>query len=115
MLLGRTNREGLDVPLHHVLLGHPLGAAGAGLELGRVGIAGHRHQYGHVVSSGAALELTPGLREVTEDTGSDVIWRELSQQNKHVRIQMEEVWMIMQGARLVIWSLCAPVAVSNRW
>ena len=28
-----TNRERLDVPLHHVLLGHPLGAACAGLEL----------------------------------------------------------------------------------
>lgn len=60
-----TNREGLDVPLHHVLLRYPLGAACSGLELGRVRVAGHRHQNGHVVGSGAALELTPSLRKVT--------------------------------------------------
>lgn len=29
-----TNRERLDVPLNHVLLGNPLGAACGGLELG---------------------------------------------------------------------------------
>ena len=58
----RTNRERLDVPLHHALLRDPLGAARAGLELGWVSVAGHRHHDGHVVGSGATLKLTPGLR-----------------------------------------------------
>ena len=58
----RTNRERLDVPLHRALLRDPLGAARAGLELGRVRVAGHRHHDGHVVGSGATLKLTPSLR-----------------------------------------------------
>lgn len=60
-----TNRERLDIPLHCALFRHPLGAACAGLELGWVGVTGHRHQNGNVVGSGAALKLTPRLQKTT--------------------------------------------------
>lgn len=60
-----TNRERLDIPLHCALFRHPLGAARAGLELGRVGITGYWHQNGDIVGSGAALKLTPRLQQTT--------------------------------------------------
>lgn len=56
-----TNRKRLDVPLHCILLRDPLGAACGGLEFGRVGITGHWHKNGHIVGSGAVLELTSSL------------------------------------------------------
>lgn len=67
LFTGHTNRERFDVPLHHILLRHPLGAACAGLELGWVSITGHRHQNGHVVGSGAALKLTFSLQMMSEN------------------------------------------------
>lgn len=62
MRMFRTNRERFDVPLHHILLWHPLGTACAGLELRWVGITGHWHQNGHIVGSWPALKLTTSLQ-----------------------------------------------------
>lgn len=96
-----TDGEGLDVPLHHVLLGDPLGAARGGLELGRVGVAGHRHQDGHVVGSGAALELTAGLRRATASTIRPQRERRLKKKKNRASrrfIDVARLLVILRGA-----------------
>lgn len=100
-----TDGEGLDVPLHHVLLGDPLGAARGGLELGRVGVAGHRHQDGHVVGSGAALELTAGLRRATASG--------MRPERERRKIPANGVAAIIHAARLVIVLRGSPVSPAD--
>lgn len=56
-----THWQGFDGPHHCVIFRHPLGTAHAGLELGSVGIAGHRDDDLHVVGNRLLLELALGL------------------------------------------------------
>lgn len=91
-----TNRERLDVPLHHVLLGHPLGAACAGLEFGWVSVTGHWHQNGHVVGSGPTLKLTPRLwRWKRREFKCHLRPLRMKKRSVRIKIQIKKVFMIM--------------------
>lgn len=56
-----AHREGLDGPHDLTVLRDPLDAPHRGLELGRVGIIGHRDVDLHVVGRRSPLELALGL------------------------------------------------------